>query len=119
MTPIVLREESLIEAVNQAARQEGLDTAELVARAVRYYLAAYRQQRILIETDAWQRLDAQERARFEGRYVAVCHGQVVDSDPDQGELYRRIHDRYGNKSVLITPGGSQPATRYRIRSARR
>ena len=112
MTPIVLREESLIEAVNQAARQEGLDTAELVARAVRYY-------RILIETDAWQRLDAQERARFEGRYVAVCHGQVVDSDPDQGELYRRIHDRYGNQSVLITPGGSQPATRYRIRSARR
>jgi hypothetical protein len=116
---IALREPSLVDEVQQVARQEGLDAADFVAEAVRYHLATYRQKRIVAETEAWYRLSAEDRRGYEGQFVAVYGGQVVDSDPDRLTLYLRVRERYGRQPILITEGGDHPIPVYRVRSPRR
>lgn len=72
MTTIALLQEPLlVEEVQQVARQEGLDAADLVAEAVRHHLAVYRQRRIAAETEAWYSLPAAERQQYAGKYVAA------------------------------------------------
>jgi len=116
---ITLQEPSLAEEVKQVAEHEGLDAATFVADAVRRHLAAYRQKRLVAETDAWYSLPVEERQRYKGKFVAVYHGQVVDSDTDRVALYLRLRERYGRQSILITEGGDQPIPVYRVRSPRR
>ena len=112
-------QEELIDQVRQLTESEGLDTAEFVAEAIRHHLATFRQKRIAAETAAWYRLPTEERARYTGKYVAVCGGQVVDSDPDRLALYFRVRERFGRQPVLITEGGDYPIPVYRVRSPRR
>ena len=119
MPTITLQEPSLVEEVQRITEQEGLDTASFIAEAVRRHLATYRQKRIVAETEAWYRLPPAERKRYEGRYVAVFQGQVVDSDPDRLQLYFRVRKRFGRQTILITQGGDHPIPVYRVRSPRR
>jgi hypothetical protein len=116
---ITLQEPSLVEEVQRVTEQEGLDTTTFVAEAVRRHLATYRQKRIVAETEAWYKLPSAERKSYEGKYVAVYQGQVVDSDPDRLELYFRVRQRFGRQTILITAGGDYPIPVYRVRSPRR
>lgn len=119
MPTIILQEPSLVEEVQRVTKQEGLDTTVFVAEAVRRHLATYRQKRIVAETEAWYSLPSAERRRYEGKYVAVYQGEVVDSDPDRLELYFRVRQRFGRQTILITEGGDYPIPVYRVRSPRR
>lgn len=119
MAEITLKEPSLIREVNEVALQEGRDTSDVVAEAVRHHLAIYRQKRIAAETDAWYLLPSQERRRFAGKFVAVYGGQVVDSDTDRLSLFLRLREHYGRQPVLIAEGGDQPIPVYHVRSPRR
>jgi hypothetical protein len=118
MTTLVLRE-SLSEEVLQAASQEGIDAAEFLAEAVRYRLAAFRQKRIAAETEAWYQLPVMERRQYDGQYVAVLNGAVIDHDADRMQLYFRVREKFGRQPILITPGGDQPMPVYRVRSPKR
>ncbi len=109
----------LADEVRQAAQREGIEASEFLADAVRHRLAVYRQKQIVAETDAWYRLPAEERRKYEGKYVAVHGGQVVDSDPDRLTLYLRLRERFGREPVLMTEGGDHPIPVYRVRSPRR
>jgi hypothetical protein len=117
MTPLSLQP-PLADEVYQAARHEGRDAAEFLAEAVRQHLAAYRQKRIVAETEAWYRLPVEERKSYAGKYVAVYDGQVIDSDADRLTLYLRLRERLGREPVLITEGGDHPIPVYRVRSPR-
>ena len=119
MPTITLQEPSLVEEVQRVTEQEGLDSAAFLAEAVRRHLATYRQKKIAVETEAWYRLPVAERKKYQGKYVAVYQGQVVDSDPDQLTLFYRVRDRFGRQTILITEGGDQPIPVYRVRSPRR
>lgn len=116
MTMIALREPVLVEQVHQVAEREGLDVAALVAEAVRHYLATWRQKRIMVETEAWYRLPVEDRKQYEGRFVAVYGGRVIDSDPGRLTLYLRLREQYGRRPILITEGGDHPIPVYRVRS---
>lgn len=118
MTTITLQEPSLVEQVQRVSQQEGLDTTTFVAEAVRRHLATYRQKRLFAETEAWYNLPAEERERYEGNFVAVYEGQVIDSDPNRLKLYHRVREKIGRQTVLITEGGNYPIPVYRIRSPR-
>ena len=119
MPTITLQEPSLVEEVQRVTEQEGLDMASFLAEAVRRHLATYRQKRIAVETEAWYRLPVAERNKYQGKYVAVYQGQVVDSDPDRLALYYRVREQFGRQTILITKGGDQPIPVYRVRSPRR
>jgi hypothetical protein len=118
MAIITLQEAALVEEVRRVSEQEGLDTEAFLAEAVRRHLATFRQKRIVAETEAWYRLPPAERRRYEGKYVAVYQGQVIDSDTDRLTLYYRVRQKFGRQTVLITEGGDQPIPIYRVRSPR-
>ena len=105
MPTITLQEPALVEEVERVSQQEGLDTAAFVAEAVRRHLATYRQKRLFAETEAWYNLPAEKRRQYEGKFVAVYGGQVVDSDPDRLKLYHRLRARFGRQTILIMEGG--------------
>lgn len=53
------------------------------------------------EQAAWFARPWEERKPFQGEYVAVHDGWVVDHDPDQWALYVRVRRQYGAAPVLI------------------
>ena len=118
MSTIVLQEPLLVAEVERIAAQEGLDTIAFVTEAVRRHLATYRQKRLMAETEAWYHLPRQTRQQYEGKFVAVYQGQVVDSDLDRLTLYHRVRQRFGRQTILITAGGDHPIPVYRVRSPR-
>jgi len=118
METLTLQESALVEEVRRLTEQEGLDSEDFLAEAVRRHLATFRQKRLIAETEGWYRLSPVERQRYEGVYVAVYQGQVVDSDADRLALYYRVREKYGRQTILITPGGDQPLPFYRVRSPR-
>jgi hypothetical protein len=118
MNTIVLEEPVLVKEIQEAAEQAGLEAADFVTQAVRRHLAVYRQKRIEAETEAWYALPAEKRKEYEGRFVAVYNGEVVDNDIDRMVLYFRLRQRYGRQPILITEGGDYPIPVYRIRSPR-
>jgi len=119
MTTITLQEPSLIAEIEQITTQEGIDTAVFLAEAVRRHLAHYRQKRLLTETEAWYNLPATTREQYNGQFVAVHQGQVVDSDSNQLTLYHRVRQQFGRQTILITEGGDQPMPIYHNRSTKR
>ena len=119
MNVISLQEPVLLTEVYTIARDEGQDAVEFVTEAVRRHLAHYRQKRILAATVAWYRLPPAVRNQYRGQYVAVYQNEIVDSDQERLTLYRRIHERFGRRSVLIIEGGDHPMPIYRTCSPRR
>lgn len=119
MTAIALKEPNLVQEVQQITQQDSEAAQAFVAEAVRRYLATYRQQRIVAETEAWYALSREEREQYAGQFVAVYQGHVVDTDPDRLTLYRRVHERFGRQPILITEGGDYPIPVYQVHSVRR
>lgn len=118
MTEITLQEPALIEQVENAAAHEGVQAAEFVTEALRRHLAQYRQKRIAAETAAWYQLPAEQRRRFEGKYVAVLNGEIVGDDPDRITLLRKMRERFGRHPILFIPGGDSPMPTYQNVSVR-
>ena len=117
MVVIELREASLAEEVNRVASHEGKDAGDVLAEAVRQYLDAYREQRIRAEAKAWYAMPTETRNQYQGFFVAVYNGEIVDSDPNQRTLYLRAKERFGREPVLLVEGGDQPIPVYQSYSA--
>jgi hypothetical protein len=61
-------------------------------------------------------MHAELLAAYPGEYVAIYRGQVVDRDPDQFALYRRIEATYADAAVLIRQITLEPQETYVFRS---
>ena len=70
------------------------------------------------EQAAWYALPAEERKCYQGEYVALHQGKVVDHDPDQRGLYIRIRERYGRAPVPILPADQEQPPTFVIHSPR-
>ncbi|MFP4394315.1 MAG: DUF5678 domain-containing protein [Anaerolineales bacterium] len=70
------------------------------------------------EQAAWYALPAEEREGYQGEYVALHQGQVVDHDADQRALYIRIRERYGRAPVPILPADQEQPPTFVIHSPR-
>jgi hypothetical protein len=57
-------------------------------------------------------------ANYEGQYVAVYQGQVVDHDPDELALVARIDEKYPDAVVLIKRVTPEPDRVLHFRSPR-
>ena len=104
--------------VHEAAAQQGIEVDAFVEAAVQQALQEYRERQIAAESKAWYALPAETRQRYAGMYVAVQHGQVIDTDPNQRTLYLRIRQNLGHAPVMITAGGDHPMPMYTLRSPR-
>ena len=74
--------------------------------------------RMLEEQQAYERQREAILAQYEGEYVAVHGGKVVDHDVDEIELVKRIQKNYPNDVVHIRLASRKPDTELRMRSPR-
>jgi hypothetical protein len=57
------------------------------------------------EREAYTKLAESLRPAYDGLYVAIRDGQVIDSDTDELTLIARIYDRFGYGPVYIRQVG--------------
>jgi len=100
------------------AKEEGTTPQVLAETAIRRFLRYEARRRIQREEDAFRAMHAELRGTYPGQYVAICRGQVVDHDPDQLALFRRIEERYPDTPVLIRQVTPEPEEVYTFRSPR-
>ena len=53
------------------------------------------------ERQAFWAMHAQLVSRYEGKYVAVLNGQVVDSDIDERALVQRVYQKFGYQPIYV------------------
>lgn len=70
------------------------------------------------EQAAYARLRETLLATHEGQYVAIHGGELVDADPDQTALARRINDRYPEAVVHLRRVTRAPDREIRVYSPR-
>ena len=98
------------------AQETDIDTSTLLEQAVRDYLDRLAEKKIIAESKAFQLLHTELLLRYQGEYVAVHNGEVVDHDTDLCVLNRRIRTRYGRTAVLLQRVTEQPKVEWLIRS---
>jgi len=98
------------------AKEEGTTPQVLGEKAIRRYLRAETRRKIQREEEAFHAAHAELLAMYPGQYVAVYRGQVIDHDPDQLALFRRIEQHYADTPVLIRQITPEPQETYVFRS---
>ena len=65
------------------------------------------------ERQAFWTMHAQLLSMYEGKYVAVLNGQVVDSDVDERVLVQRVYQKFGYQPMYVqwVTAGSLPVHR--------
>jgi len=100
------------------AREEGTTPQDLAEKAIRRFLRQEARRRIQREEDAYRAMHAELRSVYPDQYVAVLGGQVIDHDPDQLALFRRVEERYPDALVLIRQVAPETEEVYAFRSPR-
>ena len=70
------------------------------------------------EQEAWFARPKADREKYQGEYVAVQNGQVLDHDPDKRELYVRTRQYSKQAPVLLIYADWDSIPEYTIRSPR-
>ena len=118
MTPVALREPSLVNRLQEIATWRQTTPENLLRVAVSQWLTQITREKIRAEQEAFQRMHAELVEQYPGEYVAVHQGQVVDHDPDLRTLHLRVYARYGKTPVLLKRVTEEPERDLVIRSPR-
>ncbi|MGD2206358.1 MAG: DUF5678 domain-containing protein [Anaerolineae bacterium] len=95
--------EELIGEIQHEAATRGLDVEEFLRAAIQRERTLADRRKIEREQAWWLALSLGERARYEGKLVAIHNQRVVDHDESERALYQRVRARYGQTPVLIIP----------------
>ena len=69
------------------------------------------------ERAAYERLEPKLLPLYKGQYVAIREGQVIDSDPDEMALVRRVYEKLGYGPMYVRKVGA-PLPVCRVSSPR-
>ena len=100
------------------AAEEGATPQDLAEKAILRFLRFETRRKIQREDNAFCAMHAELRGRYPDQYVAVYRGKVVDHDPDQLALFRRVEERYPDVPVLIRQVAPEQEEVYTFRSPR-
>jgi hypothetical protein len=70
------------------------------------------------EIAAYENMHSELITTHDGEFVAVFDGKLIDHDPDELALMRRIDTRYPNEVVLLKRVRPMPERELRILSPR-
>ena len=104
--------------LKQIAAVKGTTPDELAEQAIHQFLRDETRRIMQRESAAYRTMHADLLARYRGEYVAIYQGRLIDHDPDQAGLLKRIEQQYPDSPVLITPVLDQPEEVYTFRSPR-
>ena len=75
--------------------------------------------RFAAERQAFWSMHSQLLERYEGKYVAILNGKVVDSDADKRALAQRLYRQFGYQPIYVQPVTAASLPIYRMSSSRR
>ncbi|MBI2906307.1 MAG: hypothetical protein HYX92_01485 [Chloroflexi bacterium] len=58
-------------------------------------------------------------SRYEGNYVAILNGEIVDSDQERVRLAERVYKRFGYRHLYMPYAGTDGPPQKRINSPKR
>ena len=102
MTPLQISDELAREIWNEA-EMRGLPVEDFLRAVIRRERTLADRRKIEQEQAWWLSLPLSERAKYAGQCVAVHDQTLIDYDPDETALHRRIRAKYGKTAVLIMP----------------
>jgi hypothetical protein len=117
MTKIVLKP-SLLEQIEHLIKKEETTAEAFVEKAIRTYIAQLHREKIRAESDAFHTQFDKLLAKYEGQYVAIHNGQVIDHGPDLRTLHLRVFERLGHTPVLLKQVMTDPEQELVFRSPR-
>jgi hypothetical protein len=98
----------LIKPLQQLAADRGESITTIVERLIADYLRDQRHQFLLEEMERFRLRHAELREQYQGTYIAMRDGQVLDHDANGNQLYARMRERLGDTPVLIVEVTAQP-----------
>jgi len=108
----------IAEQIDRLAGETQTSTEVFVDRALRSYLAQFDREKIRTEMKAFEQLRGTLLAQFQGEYVAIHEGQVIDHDPHLRTLHLRVFARLGHTVVLLKRVTDEPERELVFRSPR-
>ncbi|HRN67877.1 MAG TPA: DUF5678 domain-containing protein [Promineifilum sp.] len=98
----------LIKPLEQVAIERGESITSIVEKLIADFLRDQRHLFLMKEMDRFRSLHPGLRAQYEGTYIAMRDGHVLDHDVDGNQLYARVRERLGDTPVLIVEVTDQP-----------
>lgn len=95
--------DELAVVIQQEAKTRGKSVEDFLKVAIQRERALTERQQIEQEQEWWINLPLSERAKYEGKYIAVHNKKLVDHDQSEMQLYFRVREKYGKTPVLIMP----------------
>ena len=117
-TAILSIPEQTLSSLHQVADRLG-ESAEILAdRAIHQFLRQIAERKVAQEEEYFQGQHTQLLQSYQGQYIAMHDGQVIDSDVDELALYMRIRQQYPLIGILIKKVTVTPEDIWIIRSPR-
>lgn len=108
----------LIDPLRILAAKQRSSVEAIVEDLVDEYLRQHRHRRLLEEMARYQEQHPKLVGQYQGQFVGMLDGRVLDSDPDGGKLYARLRQQYGDLPILIVEVTEQPEQKFRRLSRR-
>ncbi|MDM8527400.1 DUF5678 domain-containing protein [Anaerolineales bacterium HSG24] len=70
------------------------------------------------EIEAFEQLYPTLKQQYDGQFVAIYQGQIIDSATDFESLFLRLQDRLATQHILIQQVTNSPQELYHLRSPR-
>lgn len=108
----------LYQRVENFAEWKNQQAAELTEDALLDYLDKLELEILTREENAYKRMFYQLLLEYEGRYVAIHDGRVIDSDTELMKLHNRVYLKISELPVLFKKVTPEPEREIVIRSPR-
>lgn len=95
--------EELANKIHREAETRGVSIEEYLRSTILRESIFLARQKIEQEQKWWLSQSLNQRAKYEGEYIAVHNKKLIDHDKDEIGLTRRIREKYGNTPILIMP----------------
>ncbi|MBI5302437.1 MAG: hypothetical protein HY868_09885 [Chloroflexi bacterium] len=115
METIELRPD-LQQTIEQFARQTSGSVNAIVNQAVENFAREQQREKLNREIAAFESMHAELKRQYLGKWVAIHKGNLVDTDEDVTQLYRRVRTQFGRTSVLIRQVTASPKEETFVRT---
>ena len=102
----------LMNPLQQLATERGESVSTIVEQLIADYLREQRHRLLLDEMERFRSRHAELRTQYEGEFIAMRAGHVLDHDYDGSRLYTRMRERFGDVPVLIVEVTDQPEQQF-------
>ena len=117
MTTISIKENTAI-ALQQIAQQTGASLDTLTERAIQQYLRREADRKIREEEESYRLQHEELLTSYDGRFIAMHKGQVIDNDEDELTLLLRVRKQYPHTGILIKKVSSEIDETWHVQTPR-